>query len=89
MRAIAADELVLPAHLEELVFMQESFVWSGPLPFLLADQHRALLALERRLPALRIVTFAADRDEWVRDRDVWTRDYADYFDYGWMRRCGA
>ncbi|KAJ7131194.1 hypothetical protein C8R44DRAFT_978167 [Mycena epipterygia] len=86
MRAIAADEVALPAHLEELVFMQESFVWSGPLPFPLADQQRALLALERRLPALRIVTFAADRDEWVRDRDVWARDYADYFDYGWMRR---
>jgi hypothetical protein len=84
MRAIFANEIMLPPNLEVLCFMQE---YSDPLPFPLVDQHRARLVLEQRLPALRAVTFTiGGGDDWVRDHDVWTRNYSDYFDYPGMRK---
>ncbi|KAJ7458625.1 hypothetical protein FB451DRAFT_1372293 [Mycena latifolia] len=73
-RALSSGTIALPPHLEVLRFTQPP-TWDPPA-FPLADQHRAILLLERRLTALREVAFAADREGWVRDREVWTRNYS-------------
>ncbi|KAJ6535675.1 hypothetical protein B0H19DRAFT_1241108 [Mycena capillaripes] len=75
MRAAAAAEIVLPRSLQVLYLTRRSD-WAHPPPFILGDQHRAILTLERLLPALRVVRFSDGGDEWVRDHDVWTYDYA-------------
>ncbi|KAJ7131195.1 hypothetical protein C8R44DRAFT_774480 [Mycena epipterygia] len=81
LRAIAADELALPAHLEELVFMQESFVWSGPLPF---PAGRPLSTRAAACAPHGHVRCGQGRVG-AQPRCV----DADYFDYGWIRRCGT
>ncbi|KAJ6613742.1 hypothetical protein B0H10DRAFT_2047347 [Mycena sp. CBHHK59/15] len=72
---ICAEHASLPASLVSLRFTQPS-LWHAlrqASSLTLADQHRAVLAFERQLPALRELAFGVDSSVWTRYRDTWTQ----------------
>ncbi|KAJ7692440.1 hypothetical protein B0H17DRAFT_1200498 [Mycena rosella] len=67
MASVYSGHIVLPPLLEGLCFQQRGWPMRGAF---LAEQHRAVLALERLSPALKQIRFD-HHDKWIRTRNVW------------------
>ncbi|KAJ7134066.1 hypothetical protein C8R43DRAFT_1110320 [Mycena crocata] len=76
MRSLSTAEFTLPHDLEVLRFDQQP-PSHLPSPFPDADQHGAVLLLERLLPCIREIRFFRVGEYWERRGGVWTRDYPD------------
>ncbi|KAJ7144558.1 hypothetical protein C8R44DRAFT_657932 [Mycena epipterygia] len=77
MDSIYTGRTVLPLLLEELHMYNWRMMWPVQPQFHLAEEHRAVLALERLLPCLQKVRLG-DQRAWTRTRNMWRRTSSTY-----------